>query len=45
MLEQRQRPFNELISRVYPFPRAAEAFRDWGATRAKFSKILIEVGG
>jgi threonine dehydrogenase-like Zn-dependent dehydrogenase len=45
MLEQRQRPFNELISRVYPFAQAADAFRDWDAAPARVSKFLIEVGG
>ena len=44
MLEQRQRPFVELVSRVYPFAQAADAFRDWDASPAKFSKILVEVG-
>ncbi len=45
MLEQRQTPFVELISRVYPFAQAADAFRDWDAAPARFSKILIEVSG
>jgi threonine dehydrogenase-like Zn-dependent dehydrogenase len=43
MLEQRQRPFTDLISRVYPFAEAAQAFHDWDANPAAFAKILIDV--
>ena len=43
MLEQRQQPFVELITKIYPFEQAADAFRDWDAAPPKFSKILIDV--
>jgi len=43
MLEQRQRPFTDLISRVYPFAEADQAFRDWDADPTGFAKILIDV--
>ncbi len=45
MLERRERPFAELITAVYPFARAAEAFADWDAAPGKFAKILIDVQG
>lgn len=43
MLEQRQRPFTDLISRVYPFAEVEQAFRDWDADPTGFAKILIDV--
>ncbi len=43
MLEKRQQPFAELITRVYPFAGTAEAFADWDAAPAKFTKILVDV--
>ncbi len=43
MLEQGQRPFQELISARYPFSQAPEAFRAWDAEPGKFTKILIDV--
>jgi threonine dehydrogenase-like Zn-dependent dehydrogenase len=44
MLEKRQRPFKDLISRIYSFDQAAQAFRDWDAQPGKFAKILIDLG-
>ena len=44
MLERRERPFTELITRVYPFVAVADALRDWDAAPGDFSKILIDVG-
>lgn len=43
MMEHRQFPFAELISRVYPFEEAARAFRDWDAKPGSFTKILIDL--
>lgn len=43
MLEKRQFPFTDLITRVYPFAETAAAFHDWDAAPDKFTKILIEV--
>lgn len=43
MLEQRRMPFGELISRVYPFANASQAFRDWDTAPGSFAKILVDV--
>jgi threonine dehydrogenase-like Zn-dependent dehydrogenase len=43
MLEKRQQPFAELISRIYPFQETALALADWDADPGKFAKILIDV--
>ena len=43
MLERRERPFTDLISRVYPFAEAGQAFADWDADPTQFAKILIKV--
>jgi threonine dehydrogenase-like Zn-dependent dehydrogenase len=41
MLEERAVPFGEMITRVYPFEQAAQAFADWDAAPARFTRILI----
>jgi len=43
MLERRERPFANLISRIYPLADTAQAFQDWDAAPGKFTKILIDV--
>jgi threonine dehydrogenase-like Zn-dependent dehydrogenase len=43
MLETRERPFTDLISKTYPFVETAQAFSDWDADPGKFTKILIDV--
>jgi threonine dehydrogenase-like Zn-dependent dehydrogenase len=43
MMEKRQQPFLELVTRIYPFDETAQAFRDWDAAPGKFTKILIEL--
>lgn len=43
MLEKRQQPFAELVSRVYPFAATGQALADWDAAPGQVSKILIEV--
>jgi L-galactonate 5-dehydrogenase len=43
MLEKRERPFTDLITRVYPFEETPQAFVDWNAAPGKFSKILIDL--
>jgi threonine dehydrogenase-like Zn-dependent dehydrogenase len=43
MLEKNERPFIELVTRVYPLAETAQAFRDWDAAPGQFSKILIDV--
>ncbi len=43
MLEDRQRPFTDLITRVAPFAEIKQTFDDWSADPGKFSKILVQV--
>ena len=43
MMEQRTKPFVNLITETYPLSRAAEAFRDWEADPAGTGKILIDL--
>jgi threonine dehydrogenase-like Zn-dependent dehydrogenase len=44
MLEVRQQPFTDLITRVYPFNETRQALHDWDAAPGGFAKILIRVG-
>jgi len=43
MLEERAMPFEEMITRTYPFDKAAAAFDDWSADPGKVAKLLIDV--
>lgn len=43
MLEERARPFPDLITRVYPFAQAGEALRDWDADPVRFTKVMVDV--
>ena len=43
MLEERERPFPDLITRVYPFAEAGEALRSWDANPARFTKVMVNV--
>ncbi len=43
MLEERQRPFTDLITKVTPFADTAQAFEEWNAAPSKFTKILVHV--
>jgi len=43
MLEKRQQPFTELVSRIYPFAETGQAFSDWDAAPGNFTKILVDV--
>ncbi len=43
MLEERARPFPDLITRVYPFAEAGEALRDWDADPVRFTKVMVDV--
>lgn len=43
MLEERERPFPDLISRVYPFAEAGEALRAWDASPVSFTKVMVDV--
>ena len=44
MIEKREQPFTDLITRVYPFAEVEKAFADWDATPGKFTKVVVEVG-
>lgn len=43
MLEGRQKPFEELVTQIYPFDQTGQAFRDWDAAPGDFNKILIDL--
>lgn len=43
MLEQRDKPYAELVSKVYPFAEVPTAFADWDANPNLFTKILIQL--
>ena len=43
MLEGRQQPFEELITRIYPLGQTGQAFRDWDCRSGAFTKILIDM--
>lgn len=45
MLEKREWPFEELITRIYPMAGTAQAFQDWDEAPGKVTKILIDVKG
>jgi threonine dehydrogenase-like Zn-dependent dehydrogenase len=44
MLEERARPFTDMISRVVPFDQAAQAFSEWSASPQSFTRLLVQVG-
>jgi threonine dehydrogenase-like Zn-dependent dehydrogenase len=43
MIEGRQQPFAELISRIYPAGETARALTEWDANPGAFTKILIDM--
>lgn len=43
MLEKRQQPFLQLISRTYALEQTGQALADWYADPANFMKILIKI--
>ena len=42
MLERREQPFTDLISRVYPFEQTGRALAEWDANPGAVTKVLIE---
>jgi len=44
MLEQRERPFADIISRIVEFEQTPQAFADWSASPQSFTKILVRCG-
>ena len=45
MFEKKEKPFADLITRVYPFRETPRAFADWDAHPGAVSKYLIQVSG
>ncbi len=43
MFEKKERPFMDLITKVFPFEQTPEAFRFWDANPGSVSKILVKV--
>jgi threonine dehydrogenase-like Zn-dependent dehydrogenase len=43
MIEQREQPFETLVSRVYPYTASEGALRDWDQAPGRFAKILIDM--
>jgi threonine dehydrogenase-like Zn-dependent dehydrogenase len=43
MMEAGQRPFGDLVTKVYPFTATEDALREWDAAPGRFFKILIDV--
>ena len=43
MMETADSTFLDLVTRVYPFDEAAQAFRDWDSAPGDVTKILIDV--
>jgi threonine dehydrogenase-like Zn-dependent dehydrogenase len=43
MLEKRQQPFEELITRIYPVAQTAKALRDWDADPGAYTKVMVEM--
>lgn len=43
MMERRQQPFEELVTRIYPFAEVAQALYDWDTAPGRFTKILIDL--
>jgi len=43
MIEQREQPFEALVSKVYPYAAAEEALREWDRAPGEFAKILIDM--
>jgi threonine dehydrogenase-like Zn-dependent dehydrogenase len=41
MLEGRERPFADMISRIMPFSETPQAFEDWSSAPQRFTKISI----
>ncbi|MEP7285114.1 MAG: zinc-binding alcohol dehydrogenase family protein [Chloroflexota bacterium] len=43
MMEEKTFPFLDLVTQIYPFDQAPQAFHDWDSAPGQFSKILIDV--
>jgi threonine dehydrogenase-like Zn-dependent dehydrogenase len=45
MLEKRERPFGDLVTKVFPFASTAQALQSWDDNPARFTKILVAFNG
>ncbi len=45
MFERKEKPYLDLITKIYPFNQAPEAFNFWDENSRSVSKILIDVKG
>ncbi len=43
MLEKKEKPYTDLITKVFPFETTSEAFKYWDENTSGVSKILIEI--
>ena len=43
MLERREKPFVDMITRIYPFDKTADALKDWNQNPGVVSKFLIDI--
>ncbi len=43
MLEARQQPFTDLVTRVVPFQETAQALEDWSKNPGAVAKILVDM--
>jgi len=43
MLEKKEKPYTDMISKIFPFNNTAEAFKYWDENTSSVSKILIEM--
>jgi threonine dehydrogenase-like Zn-dependent dehydrogenase len=45
MLEARQQPFTDLVSKVVPFEQTAQALEAWSGSPGAYAKILVDMKG
>lgn len=43
MFEMREKPYTDMITRIFPFEETPEAFRFWNENPGKVSKIIIDI--
>ena len=44
MMERREQPFADLVTRVVPYAEAAQALADWDLSPGRYNKILVDMG-
>lgn len=43
MLERREKPYADMITRIYPFDKTPDALKDWSANPGVVSRFLIDI--